>query len=513
MTNKNKIRVLILGLDGATFKILDKYLQWKGSLGFFRNLIENGVSSNLKVFFPCLSPMEWACFSTGKSPADLGIFGLYDIKRMEFNYRFFNSYNLGNFFWEILGQHGIKVGIVNIPASFPPKKVNGFLITGLLTPPGRTYYYPPEICPLLKNYKIDFEMEGAFGVITKELSKEQKDKFLKELIQLVEIRKNTLLKILNYYNNDINFICINFKEIDSAQHIFWEELTKIFDIYKLVEKATIEIYKFFSPDIVILMSDHGFHQAARKYFYLNIWLEKRGYLKRKENLLDIIKWKLFNTFKNVASKYKVVRNLIPESLKRYSIKEFTLSSIDTAKSMAFCDYWGILINKEDDHFVKRLKEELINIVDPENGKKIFSNILLREDLYRGKYLDKFPKIILIPSEGYKILPHFGDKIIEKRFSNLHLTGEHYIDLNGIFTCYGYGIRKGVKLTNNVFINDIAPTILHIYNVPIPLDMNGRVIKEIFEEDSVFARRAIKKDDYGKLRIKHVVKDLKSKGVL
>ncbi|WP_193383885.1 hypothetical protein [Pyrococcus yayanosii] len=92
-------------------------------------------------------------------------------------------------------------------------------------------------------------------------------------------------------------------------------------------------------------------------------------------------------------------------------------------------------------------------------------------------------------------------------------------LNGIFLAYGPGIKKGYKI-ENAKIYDIAPTILHIFGLPIPNDMDGRVLMEIFEEDSEFAKRKPKYVDpsyYEKKqedeKLKKAIKNLKLKGKL
>ena len=66
--------------------------------------------------------------------------------------------------------------------------------------------------------------------------------------------------------------------------------------------------------------------------------------------------------------------------------------------------------------------------------------------------------------------------------------------------------------NSARIIDLAPTILHIMNVPIPNDMDGRVLNEIFEEYSELAKRKIKYQDVSeKIKISDKIKNLKSLG--
>ena len=98
---------------------------------------------------------------------------------------------------------------------------------------------------------------------------------------------------------------------------------------------------------------------------------------------------------------------------------------------------------------------------------------------------------------------------EKPFSTRH-TGSHR--LNGIFLAYGPRIKREYKI-ENARIYDIAPTVLHIFGLPILKDMDGRVLKEIFEEYSIFAKRqpkyidsehSMKEDE----KLKKVIKNLK-----
>ncbi len=82
--------------------------------------------------------------------------------------------------------------------------------------------------------------------------------------------------------------------------------------------------------------------------------------------------------------------------------------------------------------------------------------------------------------------------------------------------YGHRIKKGYKI-KEAKIYDIAPTILHIFGLPIPNDMDGRVPTEIFEPDSEFAKRKPKyvvPSYYEKKqedeKLKKVIKNLKLK---
>ena len=84
-------------------------------------------------------------------------------------------------------------------------------------------------------------------------------------------------------------------------------------------------------------------------------------------------------------------------------------------------------------------------------------------------------------------------------------------MNGIFLAYGHHMKRGPKIAD-AKIYDIAPTILHVFGLPIPWDMDGLVLKEIFEEGSELARREITYQEAEaedeKERIREKIKKLK-----
>ena len=81
-------------------------------------------------------------------------------------------------------------------------------------------------------------------------------------------------------------------------------------------------------------------------------------------------------------------------------------------------------------------------------------------------------------------------------------GAHRI--NGTFIAWGPGIKKNFEI--NAKIYDIAPTILHIFGIPIPKDMDGRVLKEIFEGE--LAMREVKYQEMEREKIRRRIRKLK-----
>jgi arylsulfatase A-like enzyme len=59
-------------------------------------------------------------------------------------------------------------------------------------------------------------------------------------------------------------------------------------------------------------------------------------------------------------------------------------------------------------------------------------------------------------------------------------GHHRV--NGLLMAKSPGIIKQDVTPKEARIEDLAPTLLHLSGLPVPEDMDGRVLLELFEED-------------------------------
>lgn len=134
-------QVLVIGLDGAS---LDTLLPWieEGNLPTLTELLNTGVYGRLKTTIPMVTPTAWSSFMTGMNPGKHGITGFVIYDR-EGRPTVASARNRrGEEIWSILSRHGKRVIVVNVPMIYPPKPVNGILISGFPAPP-RGYTYPP----------------------------------------------------------------------------------------------------------------------------------------------------------------------------------------------------------------------------------------------------------------------------------------------------------------------------------------------------------------------------------
>ena len=137
--------------------------------------------------------------------------------------------------------------------------------------------------------------------------------------------------------------------------------------------------------------------------------------------------------------------------------------------------------EEYERLRKELIEKLLEVKDPETGNKIVEKVFKREDIYHGLYADKAADLfLLLKDQGRYIL----DSTLHQStlFSPARIvSGTHRMD--GVLIIAGEMLKKGVDLSQSS-IEDIFPTILYIMGIPVPDDLDGRVLTEAFKKSYV-----------------------------
>ena len=548
---KSNKKVMVIGLDGATFDLIKPWVE-EGKLPTFKKLMDNGVHGNLRSTIPHCTIPAWPSFTTGCNPGKHSLYDFFKPKKngYEWTVEVHPSQAVKQpTLWEILSHYNKKVAVINVPSTYPPTKINGHMITGMFTPPGAKYTYPSEFHTELVK-KI-----GRYNVFFSALSAKNPEILLEDLRQTLETR----IKAVEYLwkKKKPDFLMVVDNGTDRAEHELWRFLDSsiplydphdvktfgnpLLKYYQLVDKALQRIMNLLEEDVtLILMSDHG-QGPLRKFVNLNIFLIETGFMTVKKNVLTKLRYLLFNHGFSPRNIYSFLRKI---GIERYASDKvdqqkkilllnrlfFSTSDIDWSNTLAFSTgvVGAITINlkgrqsqgvvRTGDEYEKirnQLIDKLLQLKDPDTGDRVVNHVYKREEIYSGPYLDKAPDIIATPNDGYEFFGMHGftfNKVITPTFGN---SGSHRP--HGIFMAYGKEIKKEGKI-NGARIIDIAPTILHIMNMPIPKNMDGKILKEIFEKDSENAKRKpryVTTNNYNKkqedLKLKKTIKNLKLKG--
>ena len=120
-------RVLVLGIDGATFRVIGPLFE-QGRLPVLRSLAEAGAFGPLRAFVPLFSPRIWNTMATGKTPERHGIASFVrddaDGRRL-----YLSSDRAVPALWNMLTQRGVTVSVVNWWNTFPPERIAGVMVS------------------------------------------------------------------------------------------------------------------------------------------------------------------------------------------------------------------------------------------------------------------------------------------------------------------------------------------------------------------------------------------------
>jgi predicted AlkP superfamily phosphohydrolase/phosphomutase len=496
--------VLVIGLDGASFEILHPLMK-EGRLPNLARLVSEGSSGIFESTIPPVTIPAWVSMLTSKNPGKIGCFDL--LKQVGYLSEPNNScFRDKAPLWQILNKYGIRTGLMNIPGTYPPEALDGFVVTGMLTPSKNSdYSYPNNLSTELENKIHDYQIDAPQWQYFDE------DRFVKDLYKVTEKREEAAEYLVDKFPCD--FYMLVFTSSDRLQHVLWDKPKVINEYWENLDKILGKLFKKFENSTIFIVSDHGFG-PLKQTFYVNEWLSDKGYLEVKKDINLSLKLKIGRIFEEVyrwvGKKTPSIDSLlkkIQELVGHDKLQKVAYSYLSNDRlgnrviwknTQAFAGlhsphFGHIYVNLEhkmeqgcvsqEQYELVRTSviEELKKIRNPKTGNKINIEIFKTEEIYSGDFIGKAPDIVFIMENGtFEINAKVGiKKIFEDGNPFTGWTGTH--TLNGVFMVKGPNIMSGVNLKKSS-IMDLVPTILKIYGIPLLDDMDGRPLLEIFEKD-------------------------------
>ncbi len=529
-------RVLIIGLDGASPHLIRR---WQEDLPHLNHLITGGASGTLWSVVPPRSVPAWYCFATGMNPAKLGVFGFSQRRPGTYDYTFANfSYCRAPAFWEWLSERGVHVGVLFVPGTFPPRPVNGFLVSGWPAPLNRgglIYTHPPEL-----SREIDRVLDKPFEFDSPvPIERDNEAIALPERLRITREHGQVAEHLLRTREWDVAVVVLT--PIDRASHQFWKHMDPTHpqhnpdlahewgDALKRVYQAADEqvgrlLALVDDEDWVFVVSDHGFGPTHR-VFYLNEWLREQGYLVLREEEAGRVGWRtrvlgwisapLFwlnqasPTFRRLIAPLKKRRlsNFIRDEYVRarqQGLVRLNHLPVDWQRTQAYSpdesslylnihgrDPQGIVGPNEVAPLLEDIITGLAALRHPEDGQPVTLTVHRKEEVYAGPYLAEAPELILA-MDDYRT-----DVMAELGFGALFdpnpvRSANHTPE--GILIARGPGIPAGSHVDAGLM--DIAPTVVHLMGHAVPEEADGRVLLDLFETESAPRQRPIEYERAG-----------------
>lgn len=492
-------KVLIIGLDGATFDVLTPLMN-AGRMPNLKKLVDTGTAGILDSTKPPITPAAWTTFMTGKGPGRHGIvdFEKYDVRTNQLTFN--STYEIREkTIWEILSEKGFRVGSINVPMTYPPRKVNGFMISGFETPGiDVDFTYPKDLKDdILKKwpgytYRSDWKRKTFGGDEQFQRNIRHIEKSFRQGYELAEYCGDR-------YGWDVMMVL--YKLVDNLQHKAWryldprtagenpsraemsakcfEELDRVLgDLWKLAQKHNA---------MVLIMSDHG-HGSLDGKAQANLLLEQWGYLKIKSRLtqfrhharclLDRARGratKRFDANLGIEHELDLDWSATKACVMHAGIYGFLYISLKGRQP-------GGLVEPADYERLRNdLRERFLKVTCKNlQGQtiRVFPEIHKTEELYKCSREEHpwLPDLLLVPDAGLAVVRKIrGSQSV--RWSPPHrLEGTHRVE--GILIVNGPHVRKGAKIHAN--IADVTPTILAAVGLRVPLDMEGKAMEELFD---------------------------------
>jgi predicted AlkP superfamily phosphohydrolase/phosphomutase len=474
MTGKQN-KVAVIGLDCAEPLLL--FQRFRGKLPNLERLMARGMSGRLRSCDPPITVPAWSSMMSSKDPGTLGIYGFRN--RSDYSYEkmaFATGASVREpRVWDYLGRAGKQVILLGVPQSYPPRPVNGLLVGCFLTPNiENNYTYPAElkseIASLVHPYMVDVP----------DFRTEDKGRLRDDIYRMTQKRFTLAKHFLR--SKPWDFFMMVEMGTDRVHHGFWKFMDPdhprhepgnpwekvIFDYYCYVDSQIGELLEEIPEDATILVvSDHG-AKPMDGGICINEWLIEQGYL----------------------------------VLKEYPAKptRFAELAVDWARTRAWSEggYYarvflnvkgrepeGLIAPSEYESFRDRLGREIEAIPD-DQGRPIGTRVLKPQQLYR-KLNGVAPDLFAYFGQlRWRSVGTVGLKSLHTFENDTGPDDANHAE-EGIYILAGPGIPEG-KQWHGGQLMDIAPTLLKLFGLKAPADMQGAALP--WEPAGQHSRQAI-----------------------
>jgi predicted AlkP superfamily phosphohydrolase/phosphomutase len=505
-------QVLVIGLDGATWRIMEP-LMAAGRLPNLQRLMARGSSGALESIIPPQTGPAWVSFMTGRNPGQHGVYYFKDFDLNAYGARgsFVTSARYkGKTLFDELSRRGHRVAAVRVPMTYPAWPINGVMVSGYPSPDNAPRYVTPA------------SLAGVIPPLGSLPAMGSPEKQLDAL--LVEVRETTqIAEQLLRSEGPFDLFMVVYQQLDQAHHIFWRFLDGrrpgsppgaqasgnqadyIGRCYEVVDAGVGHLLERVNAEVpVVVLSDHGAAPAPRYHVNTNLWLRQQGLLAARHTKVSLAR-RLYD-FRHLvvpagvkARLRTVLHNRLPQAMRdRMDQFIFNVDDVDWGGTKAYRfpvpeTLDAIAINlrgrqpqgivEPGDEYERVLTEilgRLPSLVDPRTGGRIVQEAWRREDIYSGPFLDQAPDIIMRLHPDYEpgqVL--VGDLVTPVPSWELEAqSGTH--EPEGILIAAGTPIKMGHHLEGANLL-DVTPTLWALLGMEPPADLEGHVLADLFAE--------------------------------
>jgi predicted AlkP superfamily phosphohydrolase/phosphomutase len=454
------MKVAVIGLDCAAPQLV--FDQFRSELPNLSRLMSQGIYGELESTHPPITVPAWSCMLSSRDPGELGVYGFRNRKDHSYD-----GYSLANGLaikeprvWDYLGKEKLSSILLGVPQTYPPRPILGQMVTCFLTPSTKDEYtYPARLKEEVES------VSGGYILDVENFRTDDKQAILDQIFEMTRRRFRVAKHLITSRLWD--FFMMVEMGVDRIHHGFWKYFDKDHPKYEPgnpFESAIPEYYRFIDREVgeilsllgeqcaVMVVSDHGAKPMTGGICF-NEWLIGKGYLRIRE----------------MPSKPT----------------PFSQVAVDWNRTLAWGDggYYGRLflnvkgrepkgqIEPSDYENVReRLIAEIQAIEDP-SGKNIGSIALRPEAIYREVKGVAPDLIVYFGNLDWRSVGSVGYGSIYT-FDNDTGPDDANHAQHGTFIMRVPG-KKGAGRVAGLRLYDVAPTILGLFGIAIPREMQGK----------------------------------------
>ncbi|MBV8847161.1 MAG: alkaline phosphatase family protein [Bryobacterales bacterium] len=482
-----KPEVILFGLDGATYTVMNDLIQ-HGVMPHLERFMREGVRAKMVSTVPPLTPPAWSTLVTGRSPGHHGILGFVQYADAQsMSVQLVNSRMLkAETIWSMVNRHGKRAGSLNFVGHQPAPKIDGWVIPGWVSWRWmKQLSHPPGIIEMLKSDLPGFDLKRLaldFDEEKKAIVGAVMDDYTSWIVPHIE-REQQWFNVLCHMmeREPAELVGVVFDGVDKLQHLLWSSLDpalakpeseeyvrirgQVWEYFRSVDEILGETVRRWGDQATILIcSDHGF-TGSWEILYLNTWLEHNGFLTWKPNIANA------PDGSTELDDFDLFLPFVPETTKAFVLNSSSNGIFIHVKGKR--GDWGIQ-PEQYESFRKELTHALLTrCADPETGEPLIKRVHTREEIFDGPHMENAPDLTVTLRDHGFVSTRRTNTVYAKREIPM---GTHHPD--GILIARGRGIRRNRSI-DRVSIMDVAPTALYAMHLPVPADLQGRVVKELY----------------------------------
>ena len=501
-------RVLVIALAEATFDLIQPMVK-AGKLPAISRMMTNGAWGKLQSQVPFVTPQMCGTVVTGRSPGQHGLMDFYQ-RGDDGTFRDTNGSDLlAPPIWRMLSERGIRCGILNAPFTYPPEKIDGFMISGEDAPGAHRSIASPsslydDIIKRFGRYPLKDTFPGG----------RKKEDYLSLITADVQRQSEIYEHLLRTQQWD--FALMFFSQTAMVQHYFWGDHESrdpanpfrgvLESAYVALDAAIDRLSKAageFATVFVISDCGAGLLQSGVN---INQQLANEGLLYSKKpatgassarperaSLVERLRTSVQHYLQKDAFRwlYFAVNHYL-RPLKVWIQGRLSGQDIDWSRTKAYSrGQWGYVyvnLKGRDPHGIvspgaeyEAVRDQVIKsfetLVDPATGLTAATKVWKREELYRGPGVEFAPDLVIDWRDG-AYMPNessLGKSVFSQRmreYMNWPTTGSHR--LHGVLVAAGPAIEAGT-IVQGARIIDLVPTWLQLFGQAVPQELEGKVI--------------------------------------